>query len=114
MAFLTGNDSKIEYKVTSISELYVHSSINFLVGNKEILNPKLSKNGFCILEDVDYSLSSLIKNVLQSNKPESFMDVDGSVTIAIYPNQTSPFLPTFEALTQEDDGCFTIAFIINE
>jgi len=116
MAILQGVNTKIEYKVKSISELYLKSNINFFIAGESIFNPKLVKNGFDILEDSECCLSYLIQNVLKTNKPQSIMNSVGTFTIDLYPDYIFPFSHTskFSHVTESEKSYFTLAFTIQE
>lgn len=94
MATLQDGNTVIDYKIEAVTELYCKSRVSFFIGSESVFNPKLSRNGFFILEDVDDSFVHLLHNVLETNESQSLMDVDGEVTISIYPDEILPFLPT--------------------
>lgn len=114
MAILQGINTKIEYTVKSISELYLKSNVNFFIGSENAFNPKLVKNGFNIIEDSEYCLSYLIQKVLKTNKPEVIMNSVGTLIIYLYPDYVLPFSHTsdFSHVTEFEKSYFTLAFTI--
>jgi len=113
MATLQDGNTVIDYRIESITELYCKSRVSFFIGGESVFNPKLSPHGFFILEDVDDSFVHLLHNVLETNESQSLMDVDGEVTISLYPDEVFPFLPTNDYMKTTDTkayGYYSVVF----
>lgn len=137
MAKLQSNDLTLDIKFNSFKDEWINYDIKFYWKGKIIVNDNIlkrtsefwSRRGYGTFLANDYErdyLIEIIRNAINTNKPECWEPMEPDAKIAIYPGRFFPFLKTpynlfeemeemrreKEAQGKQDDDLFTvIAFI---